>query len=175
MDEGLQIVVEMNAFTWNSFKKELQDVTVEEVDWRPLPEANTINLILRHLRIDMPWHLVSLEQGGNDAQQGTPDGHHAADSVALDFERNLKELDESHTRFMAALRRTTLSDLQRQTSIAYQDSPPGEGALPDHFLGFHFAVHLATHWGQIRALRNLYRKARGEPARFFPDNPTFPT
>jgi hypothetical protein len=30
------------------------------------------------------------------------------------------------------------------------------------------------HWGQVRALRNLYRKSRGEPARFFPDNPTFP-
>ena len=31
------------------------------------------------------------------------------------------------------------------------------------------------HWGQVRTLRNLYRKTRGEPARFFPDNPTFPT
>ena len=34
--------------------------------------------------------------------------------------------------------------------------------------------HLAMHCGQIRSIRNLYRKTRGEPLRFFPDNPTFP-
>jgi hypothetical protein len=35
-------------------------------------------------------------------------------------------------------------------------------------------MHLAMHWGQINTIRNLYRKTRGEPARLFPDNPTFP-
>ena len=30
------------------------------------------------------------------------------------------------------------------------------------------------HCGQIQTIRNLYRKTRGEPARFFPENPTYP-
>jgi hypothetical protein len=33
--------------------------------------------------------------------------------------------------------------------------------------------HLATHRGQIRTIRNLYRRARGEPGLFLPQNPTF--
>ena len=41
-------------------------------------------------------------------------------------------------------------------------------------LAYHQATHLARHTGQIRTIRNLYRKTRGEPARFFPDNPTYP-
>jgi hypothetical protein len=84
MDQALQLVIEMNEQTWQRFKAELSDVTPGELQWRPLPHANTINEILRHLRIE------------------------------------------------------------------------------------------AQHWGQIRTLRNWYRKTRGEPGRFFPDNPTFP-
>jgi len=72
-------------------------------------------------------------------------------------------------RIAAALRHTSAADLRKRTAIAY----PG-GRADTHFLGYHFAAHLAMHWGQIRTVRNLYRKSRGEPARFFPDNPTFP-
>jgi hypothetical protein len=41
-------------------------------------------------------------------------------------------------------------------------------------VGFHQATHLATHLGQIRTLRNLYRRTPGEPSRFHPGNPTYP-
>lgn len=47
-----------------------------------------------------------------------------------------------------------------------------ELTLP-HLLGYHHAIYLAMHWGQIRSLRNLFRTTRGLPARFVPDNPTF--
>lgn len=168
MDEALQLVIEMNVCIWDGFKDDLKDVSQEEVDWRPVPQANTINLILRHLRIEAAWHLASLKHGAQSVQQ-------PAGSIPLDFERNLKELEELFTGFIAVLRRTTLTDVQQQTVLAYQDSSPGRGSPPPHFLAFHQAVHLAMHWGQIRTIRNLYRKTRGEPARFFPDNPTFPT
>ena len=37
-------------------------------------------------------------------------------------------------------------------------------------------MHLAGHLGQIRTIRTLYKKTRGEPIppEFYPDNPTFP-
>ncbi len=168
MDEALQLVIEMNECIWDHFKEDLKDVTPEEVNWRPLPQANSINFILRHLRIDAPWHLGSLEQGAQNVQR-------PAGAVPLDFERNLKALDELVTGFIAALRRKTLAELQQKSVLAYQNSPPGEGSPPPHFLAYHQMLHLTMHWGQIRTIRNLYRKTRGEPARFFPDNPTFPT
>jgi len=174
MDEALQLVIEMHEVIWNRFKNDLKDAAQEEINWRPLPEANTINLILRHLRIEAEWHLASLEHGEKMPSQVTPSLQQRIDSVPLDFERNLKELEELYARFVAALRRMTLADLQQQTALAYRDFP-GEASLPAHLLSFHQAVHLARHWGQICSIRNLYRKTRGEPARFFPDNPSFPT
>ena len=85
--------------------------------------------------------------------------------------RNLEELDGLCTRFIAALRTIPLSAIEQQSRLAYRARP---GLIPAHFLGYHHAVHLAIHWGQIRTLRNLYRTTRGQPARFHPDNPTFP-
>lgn len=174
MDEALRLVIEMNECIWNGFRDDLKDVTPEEINWRSLPQANTINNIVRHLRIEAQWHLVSVEHGEQVPSQVKPGVQQLIDSVPLDFERNLKELEESYTRFVAALGRTTLAALQQQTVLAYRDFP-GEAAPSAHLLCFHQAVHLTMHWGQIRTIRNLYRKTRGEPARFFPDNLTFPT
>lgn len=171
MDAALGVVLEINEVVWRRFKRDLEGVTPDEIDWRPLSEANSINLILRHLRIDAAWHVSRIEQG----EEGPPEeaGHgQRPESVPLEFDRNLKELDDLCTRFIGALGRTTLTGLERQTALAYEDSP--QGPAPAHMLGFHLALHLAGHGGQIRTLRNPYRKTRGEPARFFPDNPTFP-
>jgi hypothetical protein len=173
MDEALQLVVEMNEHTWLRFKAELNDVTPEEIDWRPLSQANTINAILRHLRVEAQWYLASLEHGERSPYHDTASVQQLAASVPLDFERNLQELEELYTRFMAALRRTTLAALQQQTVLAQVF--PGGTPHPAYLLSFRQAVHLAMHWGQIRTIRNLYRRMRGEPGRFFPYNPTFPT
>jgi hypothetical protein len=147
-------------------------VTPEEIHWRPLPQANTIHAILRHLRIEAEWYLVSLEQGEHSPYHDAASVQQLAESVSLDVERNLQELEELYTRFIAALRRTTLAALKQQTALAQVF--PGGAPHPAHLLSFRQALHLAMHWGQIRTLRNLYRKTHGEPARFFPDNPIFP-
>jgi len=63
VDDGLSFVVEMNQAMWDRFVADLRDVTPDEADWRPLPQANSINVILRHLRIEAEWHLASLEHG----------------------------------------------------------------------------------------------------------------
>jgi hypothetical protein len=166
MHDALQLTVEMNEWTWNLFKKAIEDLTPEESGWRQVPHANTINDILRHLRVEAQWHLMSLEHNKHVSVD------QLASSLPLDFERNTKELDDLYTRFIAALRKTTLAALQHQTVLAY--SVPGGPSYPSNLLSFHQAVHLAIHLGQIRSIRNLYRKTRGEPARFFPNNPTFP-
>jgi len=166
MDEALKVVVEMQEWNWKRFKNDLKDMTEEEANWRPLPQANSINLIMRHLRIEAAWHLGNL-----DAE--VPRTQPLPASLPLDFEENLKELDEMYAGFIRVLSDTTLSQLEKRSERAYQESAPGR-IPPAHFLAYHQAIHLAMHWGQIRTIRNLYRKTCGEPARFFPDNPTFP-
>ncbi len=56
MDDALTPLIEMNEWVWNGFQQSLRDMTAEEVDWRPLPQANTISLMVRHLRIEAQWH-----------------------------------------------------------------------------------------------------------------------
>ncbi len=170
MENALQVVVEMTESIWQGLRKDLEDLTPEEVDWRPLTQANSINLIVRHLCIEAQWHRASLEHGEPMPRETTEDLRRQIDSVPLEFARNLETLENAYTGFVGALRSTTLVGLQERTEAAYQGWP----SCPAHFLGFHQAMHVAMHWGQIRTIRNLYRKTRGEPARFFPENPTFP-
>jgi hypothetical protein len=163
----------MNEAMWARFVADVSDVTPEEADWRPLPQANSINVILRHLRIEAEWHLASLERGAAMPSDVPPELQQQINSVPVDFGQNSKELASTYARFLAVLRQTPLAMLQLQTQRAYR-TPASAAPIPPHFLGFHQATHLASHLGQIRALRNLYRKTRGEPARFHPTNPTYP-
>lgn len=118
------------------------------------------------------WSLASLEHGEQSPYQDTASVEQLTDSIPPDFERNLQELEELYVQFIAALRRMTLAALQQQTVL--DQVFPGGALHSVDLLSFRQAVHLAMHWGQIRTIRNLYRRTQGEPGRFFPDNPTFP-
>ncbi len=94
----------------------------------------------------------------------------AIDTVPADFAENLKRLEELYTRFVGMLRTATLEMLQQRTAAAY-----GEARQLKYPLAYHQVIHLAMHCGQILTIRNLYCKVRGEPARFHPENPTYPS
>ena len=172
MDEALRLVIEMNEWTWQRFKDDLQDIVPEEIDWRPLPQANTINAIIKHLRVEAEWYVASLESGAQSLSQDRASVQQLTDSIPLNFECNLQELEVLYIRFIEALRGTTLATMQQQTVLAQVF--PGGAAHEASLLSFRQAQHLAMHWGQIRTIRNLYRATRGESRRFFPHNPTFP-
>ena len=172
MDDALQVVFEMNASVWAALKDALDDLTEEEIRWQPLPQANTINLIVRHLRIEAEWHVDSLERGKPMPTVATSPSQEAIEAVSENFQENLRALAQYCTRFLEILRTTTLNTLRERTAAAYGKITESEER--QYLLGYHHATHLAMHCGQIRSIRNLYRKVRGEPVRFFPDNPTFP-
>ncbi len=169
MDDAVRVVVELHESLWDRLTHALEDLSEEERHWRPLPHANTINLIIRHLRIEAQWHLDSLERGEPMPTIAVAAPQAAIDAVPADFEANVTRLEELYTRFVARLRTATLGTLQQRTAAAY-----GEARRLTYTLGYHQALHLAMHCGQIRTIRNLYRKTRGEPARFHPENPTYP-
>jgi Protein of unknown function (DUF664) len=169
MDDALRVVVEMHKSLWGGLKHALANLSAEEIHWRPLPHANTINVIIRHLRIEAQWHLDSLERGEPMPTIAVAAPQEAIDAVPADFEANFTRLEELYTRFVELLRTATLEILQQRTAAAY-----GDARRRTYLLGYHQAIHLAMHCRQIRTIRNLYCKTRGEPAQFFPENPTYP-
>jgi len=171
MDDALQVVVDMNANMWAAVKHALQDLTEEEAHWRPLPQANTISVIVRHLRIEAEWHLHSLEHGEPMPTIAVPPSQEALAAVSDDFEEELQDPGAVLHAVFGDPPTTTLSTLRERTATAYGKVSEREGGT--YFLGYHHATHLAMHCGQIRAIRNLYCKTRGKPARFVPENPTY--
>src|SRR5207244_9545228 len=104
-------LVDMYEWVWTPFKDYLKDLTPEEIDWHPLPQANSINLIIRHLRMEAEWQLESLERGESMPADVTPELQQYIDSIPFDFEQNLRALDTSCTRFIAVLRYMNLEQL----------------------------------------------------------------
>lgn len=173
MDDALRVVCELNECILSGLKPMVADLSNGEIDWRPLPESNTINIIVRHLRIEAQWHLDSLKSGAAmPLLDVSPALQKEIDAVPLDFQGNFDKLEELYTGFLDILRATTLPGLKQRTAAAY--GRRAEAPERAHMLGFHQAMHVAMHSGQICTIRNLYRKTRGEPARFFPENPTYP-
>ena len=169
MDEAIRLAIEMSEANWTSFKNDLKNLTPDEINWRPLPQGNNVNVIMKHLRVVEELMLSRLEQGEQSPYGDAAGVQKLTDAVPLNFDQNMKELEEFHTRFITALQGTTLAELKRKSFL----TPFAQGPRPANTLLLAEISHLATHRGQIRTLRNLYRKAHGEPALFLPQNPTF--
>ena len=175
MEDVIAFAADMNEWILKRLLADLKDVTPDEADWRPLPQANNINLIVRHLRIEAKWQLDAMSDGKPMPAEVSPGEQQSIDSIALDdFVGNLEELEKLCNGFIEAMRRTTLAGLEQKEKTGYQEYRAAGVSPPPRFLSFHHAMHLAGHLSQIHTIRNLYRKTRGEPARFYPDNPTFP-
>lgn len=118
MDDALRVIYDMNASMWGALKNALEDLSEEEIQWRPLPQANTINVIVRHLRIEAEWHLDSLERGELMPTIATFPSQEAIDAVPHDFEENFKKLEELYTRFLHSLRMMPLNILRERSAAA---------------------------------------------------------
>jgi hypothetical protein len=172
MDDALDVIRDMNATAWQVLSNSLDEVTDNEAHWRPLPEANTISLIVRHLRIESEWQVNSLARGEPMPTIAVAPSQEAIDAVPDDFTANYAKLQELCLQFLDVMGTTTLQALQERTAAAFGRAAERPGGR--YFIAYHHATHLAMHAGQIRSIRNLYRKTRGEPARFVPHNPTYP-
>jgi hypothetical protein len=113
--------------------------------------------------------LAQFEQGEHSPHTDVPSVLKMTRSVPLTFEQNLKDFEELHTRFVNTLKQTSLADLKRKTFV----NPFAQGVRPANSLLFSEIGHLTLHREQIRTLRNLYRRTRGEAGLFAPRNPTF--
>jgi hypothetical protein len=170
MPHPTELLVEMARCLLARLGTDFRAIPTEARDWRPAPHSNTVNIILRHLRIEAEWHLMCLEQGLPMPTIGIPPDVAAIESVPIDFDLNLRVLTEASTRFYALLEGCSLEHIQSRTAAAYGDA---SSAVPAHFLAYHQLLHVSAHLGQAHTLHNLYRKARGEPD-LVPNNPSYP-
>ena len=114
----------------------------------------------------------SIQSGEPMPTIAAPVSETAIDAVPFDFAENLNALQRLYTEFCDTLGTQSLGSLKEKNVAAYGEATTGKGLA--YMLAYHQVTHLAMHTGQIRTIRNLYRKTRAEPARFFPDNPTYP-
>ena len=115
MDDGLRIVTEMHQALWDQFRGSFDDLTEDELHWRVLPQANSINVIVRHLRIESEWHLRSIQSGEPMPTIAVPVSQEAIDAVPFDFAENLNTLQRLYTAFCDTLGTQSLGTLKAKS------------------------------------------------------------
>jgi hypothetical protein len=104
----------MNDRIWTAFQNDREDVAPDEMDWRPVPEANSINLIVRHLLIEAAWHVARLEERD---ESGHGVGVHEVPRP-LDSRATCVSWAPFHGRFTSLLRGMTMGDPENRSSRA---------------------------------------------------------
>ena len=170
MQNDLHVVTEMSQMVWQVVQRSLDGITDEEIEWRPVPLSNNINIIVRHLCLEAEWHLNSLKNGAPMPFEVSPEQQRQLDAAALDYHENVATLERLYAEFLAVLRAMTSEQLKERTASAYGTRAAKRGLT--HMLGYHQALHVVGHCGQIGMIRNLYGRTRGKPSRV-PNNPTY--
>jgi DinB superfamily len=112
MDQVLEFAVGLLERNWNDLKNDLQDMTDAELDWRPVPEANNIRSIVRHLRMVEQLYLSLLEDGDQTPWKNEDYVQKLTDSITYDFQQNMKLFEDFHNRFVSLMKGSTLADLK---------------------------------------------------------------
>src|SRR5690348_16193236 len=127
MNDCLRIVTEMHQTLWDQFGDSFDDLTEEEIHWRCLPQAYSINVIVRHLRIESEWHLRSIQSGEPMPTIAAPVSREAIDAVPFDFAVNLNTLQRLYTEFCDILGMQSLGTLKEKNATAYGEAMTGNG------------------------------------------------
>ena len=168
MDAPVAFAIEMNEWAWKRLTATLKDVTPQEAEWRPVPESNNINLIVRHLVVEAQWQSDAMRDGKPMPAEVSAEDQQLIDSLPLDdFDGNFKKLEESCEAFIEALRLTTLSGLEHKGQTAYQEYRaagvrPEVGRLRQaaQFRSFAGSDHASEHSRRQASVHRRSREAR---------------
>ncbi|MGH7394361.1 MAG: DinB family protein, partial [Candidatus Methylomirabilales bacterium] len=97
MDPKIALLLEMERSVWSHIWQNLTGLTEEEYRWRPLPQANDINWILRHL--------AGYERYCGNVVRGVDVGRAPwPDAPFPQIKRDLEELTADYQQAIAPLR-----------------------------------------------------------------------
>ena len=146
MDDAIQLAIDMSDTTWKAFTAEFKDLTPDEIHWRPLPQANTIAVLIHHLRVADELFLAQLARGEQSPYTEAPGVQQLTDSVPLEYEHNLREFEAWHERFLNYLRQTMLAELKCRTVVPPLPTARGRGtpcSLPRSAISPYIAARFA--------------------------------
>lgn len=151
MDPKIALLLEMERCVWSHIWQNLTGLTEEEYRWRPLPQANDINWILRHL--------AGYERYCGNIVRGVDVGReHWPDAPFPQIKRDLEALAAEYQRAIAPLR---WDDLIHQ--VPYGRGRPRR--LND-LLSYH-PLHTSGHRFQIRYIRGTHARLTGRDKSVF--------
>jgi uncharacterized damage-inducible protein DinB len=142
---------------------ELEGLTVEQVDWHPDEQTESIGTLLLHLdAVEWSWVNQDIFGAGDDAYPGSwdeamPIRVGAPQVQGRPLETYLEQLAATRARTLEVLRGFTDADLARQVG----EGEPPRGMEPRSVLYtidwiiWHIIEHEATHVGQVELLRRL--------------------
>jgi uncharacterized damage-inducible protein DinB len=140
-------------------KRLVQDMSLEELDWRPEGGSSTGSLLYHIAAIEADWLYFDVL----GARQFPPDmetffSYEVRDEdgrltavVGETIDQHLHRLDAVREATLAVFRQMDLADWQRARKLPEYDMTPA-WAL------YHLIEHEAHHRGQIAMLRSLYRR-----------------
>lgn len=138
---GVTVLEKLHA----DIQEGLEGLAPEALNWRPLPETNSIAGLLSHM-VEASTYLLALGRGvpvqrDRDAQFAK----HASDGAAF-----LGEVSAAWPGLIDAVRSYTGADLAAPREMRGR-------AVNGAWCLVHACEHLTEHWGQIQLTRDLYQ------------------
>lgn len=143
-EAGVEALEKLHA----DIQQGLEGLTPEALNWRPLPESNSIAGLLSHM-LEASTYLLALGRGA--PAQRDRDAQFA--KTATDGAAFLNGLSAAWPRLIDAVRAYSGADLTAAREVRGR-------AVTGAWCLVHTCEHLTEHWGQIQLTRDLYR-ARG--------------
>lgn len=129
----------------------LAGLDADALNWRPLPEANTIAGLVAHL-LEASRFLLELGRGQTIPRDREAQfGQVVPDAAAL-----LARVDAGWKSLLAAVRAYSASDLAATR-------PFRDRQVTGAWCLLHACEHATEHWGQIQLTRDLYAARGGQP------------
>lgn len=145
---SMSYFVEFAEHVFDRVTGALGGVTEEELQWRPVPEMNTVGKVLRHTA-RISFILLPQVVEGTTTGDWDDDYEEREHSLA----EMLRDLEAGRVRVLAGLRKLKPDDLEAKI--------PLWGGMHRRVEGLNMLVgELVYHAGQIALIRGAYRRAR---------------
>lgn len=150
-------------------KKQVNDLTVEQLEWQLKPGMNTVGMLLAHFALVEVWWIkiapneILWEPDGkalvqkicaieDDGLPLTPDGVHPSYLKGFSAEKYLSIIDRARRSISAAMKKWKDKDLDKFYKL-------GKDRFSRTWTLYHVLEHFCVHYGQILLLRHLMRDA----------------
>ena len=150
MDPVMAKIAEQFQVVHGQLRDEVRDLSVEELNWKPAPDTNSIAVLVVHtLGSEAEVLRVAANVPG---ERDRPAEFRVTASAAEDL---LREIDQADSYIEAMAPRITAEDLAAERPRA--DRPPETGL---HWLLTNYG-HAREHLGHIQLTKQLYAEASG--------------